>query len=170
MDDLPVLHYSPRDIIFKENDFADGVYLILKGKIEISQSDGNKTEILATDGDNCLFGEMALVDNHKRSATVTAIEDTFCYRLKARDFEGKLSRVDKDVRKAYQELALTIRVNNKENSQNLPSWLEYDMTHTHIRTEEEIGHDKELQKKIEKLDPFMKSVFRVLFATAFKHS
>ena len=41
---------------------------------------------LATHGPDGFFGEMALLDNHRRSATVTALEDTECMAIMRSDF------------------------------------------------------------------------------------
>lgn len=170
MDNVTMKHYSPGNVIFLEGDVADGVYLVLSGAVEVSQKKGPRKIILATQGKNTIFGEMALLDNRPRSATVKAVEDTYCYCLKASDFIKKLLRVDPTVRDVLQELALIIRINNKENAGDLPlpDWMEESRANKGIRTQEQIAGDAKLQEKIGELDPFMKGVYRVLTGMAFQ--
>lgn len=63
------------DVIFAENDAADGLYSITSGKIKIIRHD----KILATLGENAFFGELALLDDAPRAAT--AIAETDCSLL-----------------------------------------------------------------------------------------
>lgn len=62
-------------IICSEGEFADNVYLILKGKVRVYKEDVNgvETEIATIDQGN-LFGEMALFDKGVRCASVKSIE------------------------------------------------------------------------------------------------
>ena len=60
-------------VIFKENDFGDGLYLIDEGAVEISVAhSGHQHRVLSTLGKGSFFGEMALVDDLPRSANAKA--------------------------------------------------------------------------------------------------
>src|SRR5437764_10890959 len=61
--------------LFRAGDAGDSMYLIEKGKIQISMksSDGEEL-ILAVLGQGDFFGEMALIDGHPRSANATICE------------------------------------------------------------------------------------------------
>ncbi|MDX1994203.1 MAG: cyclic nucleotide-binding domain-containing protein [bacterium] len=58
-------------VIFSEGDPGDQAYVVQHGKVEI-QVKGRTLEILEEGG---IFGEMALIDNEARSATVIAQTD-----------------------------------------------------------------------------------------------
>ncbi len=59
------------EIIFWENDKADRFYIVASGEVEVWKGYGTKqADMLAVHGVGHLFGEMALVDNLPRSATV----------------------------------------------------------------------------------------------------
>ena len=67
--------------IFSEGDPTKGLYLIRKGKIEISKitPDGWK-QTLAVLPQNFFFGELSVVEGRKiHAADATAIDDTFCF-------------------------------------------------------------------------------------------
>ena len=72
--------------IVKEGDEGVGFYLITDGKVEVSRSGKS----LSTLGQGDFFGEMALLDHHRRSATVKALEPTSCLGMLRSDFVAEL--------------------------------------------------------------------------------
>ena len=94
-------------ILFHEGDLGENFYFLLEGKMQISQritmlSDETETEIR----EKCLlvlsaeshpsFGEMAILNRHPRSATVSALEDCELRGLSHTDFKS-LVRDDPDL-------------------------------------------------------------------------
>ena len=66
--------------IFQEGDPGDGLYLILEGKVQITCLLGqDQRTVLSQLGPGDFFGEMAVLDDQPRSATVTAESDTKVY-------------------------------------------------------------------------------------------
>ncbi len=59
-------------VVFKENDIGDQMYIIKEGNVRISKMIGGKEHILAVLGKGDFFGEMAIVNRVKRTATATA--------------------------------------------------------------------------------------------------
>ncbi len=69
--------FSPGQIIFREGDVGDGLYLVDEGLVEISAKVGQQERrVLAKLGPNSIFGEMAVIDDEVRSATAIAESDT----------------------------------------------------------------------------------------------
>jgi CRP/FNR family cyclic AMP-dependent transcriptional regulator len=64
--------YSPGEVIFKEGDRGDVMYVVLDGEVELVIA-GGQFEIL---GPGEPFGEMALIDNSPRAAS--AVTRTAC--------------------------------------------------------------------------------------------
>ena len=62
------------ETLFRAGDTADAGYVVQQGALRVSAEDGGKHEIIA--GPGTLVGELALIAEMKRPATVTAIEDT----------------------------------------------------------------------------------------------
>lgn len=74
---LSPVSYDPGTVIFHEGDPADLFYIIIKGKVEIVKQHASGHEIiLATLESGQYFGEIGLLDNGQRSATVRASHDT----------------------------------------------------------------------------------------------
>jgi CRP/FNR family cyclic AMP-dependent transcriptional regulator len=64
-------------VIINEDDLSDSAYIIHSGKVKIFLSDKQGKEIVLSElSAGEYFGEMALIDQNKRSATVMAMEDT----------------------------------------------------------------------------------------------
>jgi CRP-like cAMP-binding protein len=61
--------YRVGEVIFKEGDIGDKLYLILEGRVRISRDvSGMGEEALAILGPGAAFGEMSLIDDVPRSA------------------------------------------------------------------------------------------------------
>jgi F420-non-reducing hydrogenase small subunit len=65
--------YEKGEIIFREGSLGDTMYIIQSGAVEISQLKNGRKTVLALLEREDFFGEMALIDNHPRSATASAI-------------------------------------------------------------------------------------------------
>jgi len=67
------ISFPAGQIIFKQGDAGDGVYLVDEGGIEISTMINDEEErVLSHLGEGTYFGEMAVLDDQPRSATATA--------------------------------------------------------------------------------------------------
>jgi len=64
------------DILFREGDSSDAMYVIKSGRIAITKAKGSGEIILAEKGGGEMLGEMAFFDNKPRSAGAKAIQDT----------------------------------------------------------------------------------------------
>jgi len=68
-----VRSYEPGSILCRENAVEDKFYMILEGDVEVSKIINNsETRLLKTLGPGDFFGEMAIIHNAPRAATVTA--------------------------------------------------------------------------------------------------
>lgn len=78
--------YEPGAVIVKQGDPGVGFFLIADGRVEVSH-DGHKIREM---GAGEFFGEMALMEERARTATVTAKERTRCLQLVRWDFRAML--------------------------------------------------------------------------------
>jgi len=106
--------YSDGEIIFKEGEKGDVMYVIQSGKVKISKdsSSGEITMVTLQRGD--IFGEMALFDKLPRSASATAEGDT---RILSIDKKKLFSTIWKDptvVLKVIGTMSGTIRRLSKD--------------------------------------------------------
>ena len=77
--------YPKNTVIIHEGDTSDSLYVILSGKVKVYVSnDSGREVILGVQGSGEYFGEMALIDEMPRSASVmTMVQSKFCILSKA---------------------------------------------------------------------------------------
>lgn len=89
--------FKPGEIIFSENSEGDGMYIVISGRVRVFKSVGagaDKKEVeLCTLGPKSMFGEMSMIDEDRRSATVQAIAPTTCTVITKKIFEDQLTRI-----------------------------------------------------------------------------
>lgn len=71
-DGIDVRRYAKGEALFRDGDPADGLYLIRRGSVAISKVIKEKDVVLSYVSAGNYVGEMALLSNNPRSATVTA--------------------------------------------------------------------------------------------------
>ncbi|NJM10145.1 MAG: Crp/Fnr family transcriptional regulator [Bdellovibrionaceae bacterium] len=64
------------DVLFREGDASDAMYVIKSGRIAITKAKGSGEIILAEKAGGEMLGEMAFFDNKPRSAGAKALQDT----------------------------------------------------------------------------------------------
>lgn len=81
--------YAKGSIIFKEDDFGDTFYIIKKGMVQILKHvRENVNSVIATLEEGDFFGEMALIEESNRSATVEVIKDCELIVIERSNFQA----------------------------------------------------------------------------------
>ena len=80
--EFPTRFFAKGNTIFKEGEQADEFFVVVRGKVEIRS--GNRR--FETVGPNGIFGEMALIDDSPRSATVVALTDVIVAPIQEQRF------------------------------------------------------------------------------------
>jgi CRP-like cAMP-binding protein/thioredoxin reductase len=78
--------YNAGDVLFSEGDPGDGLYLIRRGSVTVSRQIAGKEVVLSYVAAGNYVGEMALLSNAPRSATVRAAVPTEVIMLEAQRF------------------------------------------------------------------------------------
>jgi CRP/FNR family transcriptional regulator, cyclic AMP receptor protein len=74
-----IREYKAGDVIIKEGDLGSEMYIVYEGGVEIkkrTRAGDDYTVVKLKAEYNVFFGELALIDDDKRSATVAASEDS----------------------------------------------------------------------------------------------
>lgn len=70
-------HFQAGDIVFRKDDPADRMYIVVNGKIGVTLSSNPRSgDFITQAGSGECFGEMGLLDSLPRSASVVVLEDT----------------------------------------------------------------------------------------------
>jgi CRP/FNR family transcriptional regulator, cyclic AMP receptor protein len=79
--------YAPGETVVREGDPATRLYLIVSGHARVEQA-GRGT--VGTMGPGEFFGELALIEEHGRTATVVADDELTCLLVSAWEFKASL--------------------------------------------------------------------------------
>ncbi|MCX5854095.1 MAG: cyclic nucleotide-binding domain-containing protein [Deltaproteobacteria bacterium] len=110
--------FAESEIIMKEGDSGDTMYIILEGSVEVVKSlvigdmddeDVGKNKVFTRlDGkQHAVFGEIALLEELRRTATIKAITNCVLYEIKKDDF---LKLAEEDYELGYRILLNIARV------------------------------------------------------------
>jgi len=97
-------------IIFRENKQGDTFHIIHKGRVEITKrfEDGEEM-VLAVCGDGDFFGEMALLEDGPRSATVRTLKPTTTLEISRQGFVSLLQKAPLLAYELTRELSARLR-------------------------------------------------------------
>ncbi len=93
--------YGGGEVICKQGDKADCMYVLQRGQADVVQSEGGRDVLVGQLRAGDIFGEMAIFDRRPRSATVRARDNTRVLTLDKRAF---LRRVHEDPSFAFHLL------------------------------------------------------------------
>jgi CRP/FNR family transcriptional regulator, cyclic AMP receptor protein len=112
MDILHRVTFSENEIIMREGDIGDTVYIMLEGTVEVTkslvigdadneESEKNKVFTRLDGKQHAVFGEITLFQELKRTASVKAVTDCVMYEMKKDDF---LKAAEEDYELGYRIL------------------------------------------------------------------
>ncbi|OGL58849.1 MAG: hypothetical protein A3J27_02390 [Candidatus Tectomicrobia bacterium RIFCSPLOWO2_12_FULL_69_37] len=92
-------NYQANEVICREGTTGLGLFFIVEGWVEVfGTSRAGREKSLALLGPGEMFGEMMILDNHPRSASVRSMQPATCYLMPQWDFKRLL--------KDYPEIAV----------------------------------------------------------------
>jgi len=116
-DRVELLRFSPGQVICRQGEMADSLYLVRIGFVKVSEERLGGELILAYLARGGYFGEIALLSGSPRTATCTALDHVEVVRIAREDFELMLDRFP-DVRTRLEAIAQErVQENRKRASQ-----------------------------------------------------
>ncbi len=103
------LRFAAGEVIFHEGADGDSMFLIWSGRVATVKGDLESPVILAYRTAGEIFGEMALLENQPRSASIIALEDTRLLELSRSRFEQLLSEQPAISRSIMEVLSARLR-------------------------------------------------------------
>ena len=102
--DPPTRRYSKGQTIFSEGDESREAFILRSGSVEVSIGKGLDRKVLDIITANQMFGEMGLIGNTARTATVKCLEDTVVTVVEREMIEVKIRDMDPYIRYLMQSL------------------------------------------------------------------
>jgi len=107
---IRIEEFKKNEIVLREEDTSEFMYIILDGKVKVVQTtEDGKEIILALHKSQDFFGEISLIDGKTSPATVQASEDSFIAFISKKDFYTLLSAQSKVLEKLLQILCARLR-------------------------------------------------------------
>ncbi len=106
-----VRDHRPGSVVVSQEDRGDALFVLVSGKVKVVLYGGSGREIILSifksPGD--FFGEMSLLDNEPRSATVIADAPSRLLVLSRRDFQAHIESHPRTALRVLQELSRRLR-------------------------------------------------------------
>jgi len=97
-------------MVFENGDLGTSMYIIVEGKVKVHVGES----VFATLGERTIFGELAALDPEPRTASITAIEDTYLFKLEQKALYELMSE-NSDISKGiFHVLCNRLREANKK--------------------------------------------------------
>jgi NADH dehydrogenase len=96
-------HFEPMQEVFHQDDLGDRMYIILSGGAEVVRHQGDAEKVLARLGPGEYFGEMALLNQTTRGATIRCVEPMNTLSLSKREFSVLASSLP-ELRKSFDQV------------------------------------------------------------------
>ena len=145
--------YPKNTIIISEGDDSDSLYAVLSGKVKVYLSDDDGREIIINiQGEGEYFGELALLDDSPRSASVMTLEETKLAVISKSSFEKCLSNNPQLALHIIRELSSRLR-NLTQNVKSLALMDVYGrVARTLLDMAEPTGEILEIRQKLTQRD------------------
>ena len=107
---LEWLHLSSGETLMREGDPADCFYILISGRLRVVvQQEGNKEITVGEVGRGEVVGEMAILTDEPRSATVIAIRDSELMMFSREEFERLLERHPQAMMRIARQIVVRLR-------------------------------------------------------------
>lgn len=100
------------EVVFAEQDLGDEMYLVRSGQVSVLQDVGGeqtRVDVIARGG---YFGEMAIIDDHPRSAAAVADEDSSLLVLHKNDFRAAVQDYPDIAFEVFREFTRRLRTSD----------------------------------------------------------
>lgn len=101
--------YAPGEVIFRDGDPGDSLYVVEKGQVRIWKGEGGRETVLGLVDEGSVFGEMAIFDRQPRMANASAAVESVIMRMPATVLRESLYGADPLLRQLVQILVDNIR-------------------------------------------------------------
>jgi NADH dehydrogenase len=96
-------HFEPGEEVFHQGDVGDRIYIILSGQADVVREDGEREKLLAQLGAGEYFGEMALLNQTTRNATVRCAAPLDVLSVPKREFNLLAASIP-ELRRSFEDL------------------------------------------------------------------
>ncbi len=96
-------HFEPGESVFHQGELGDCLYIILGGEAEVVREENGAERVLARLGPGEYFGEMALLNEKTRGASIRCVQAMDVLMLRKGDFKALVANLP-DLRKGFESV------------------------------------------------------------------
>jgi signal transduction histidine kinase len=153
-------------ILCHENAIASTFYIILEGSVKVTKLiEANQVRMLKTLGAGDFFGEMALIHDAPRAATVTATTPIIVIEIRKDAFDSLMRRSASLARAMVREVSRRLRENDNMAIEDLRLKLRELALAYQRMVEQDYARNEVLSKVARELRPPMEAAFEFLHST-----
>ncbi|MCA9916662.1 MAG: Crp/Fnr family transcriptional regulator [Anaerolineales bacterium] len=114
--DVKPRKFAQGEIIFREGDPGQVLYLVQSGQVRIYVNGlaGSETSVILFGRPGDMFGELAVIDGLPRSATAVALDETLLYTISRESFRLHMQRFPQLALSFMKELTHRVRYNTRQ--------------------------------------------------------
>jgi CRP/FNR family transcriptional regulator, cyclic AMP receptor protein len=101
--------FQDGQVIFREGDNGDWLYIVMDGEVEITKAMGNRNIVIDVIMPGEIFGELAYIDNKSRFGTATAKGITEVGIVDRDFFDEEFNRLSADFQKMLKTVTFRMR-------------------------------------------------------------
>ena len=117
---MQIQRVRPEHAIFKEGDAGDAWYVLYEGEAVVEKRDPfSPKRKVATLGAHACFGEMAILDDSPRSASVSAVSEVTLFRFPSVPFQDLIEESNLAAFKLVHAMARTLCARQRRLTQQL---------------------------------------------------
>jgi len=102
-DAISKAHFEPGEVVFRQGDLGDSLYIILAGDAEVFVQRDGQEQVISRMAAGEYFGEMALLGHTTRGATVRSLTAMDVLVVRAAAFETLVATLP-DMRKSFEHV------------------------------------------------------------------
>jgi sigma-B regulation protein RsbU (phosphoserine phosphatase) len=149
--------FGPGDVILKEKASGREIYLIVEGNVEVVKDEGEAETRLGQRGPGELIGEMAFLEDRRRSATVRAMTPTLALEFSEAGLREALSEQPELLYRAMAALSARLRESDqhliadlrRKNAELARAYRELQAAQAALVEKERLEHELELARDIQ---------------------
>lgn len=107
-------HFEDGEVIIKQGNEGDCLFVIQQGKVEIIDESGDKEIKLAELGETEFFGEMGLFEKDVRSCTVRAVGEAKILTIDKKNFYRTIQKDPSIAYRLLEKMSHRLRETNKK--------------------------------------------------------
>ena len=156
--------YYPDDIIIHQGDDGYRAYYIERGKVLVTINDDGHDLKIAELGPGDIFGEMALINQEPRSASVKAASETVVSVIARDEIEGRIQKVqDKAIRALIAVLCHRVQTTTQGQLMHYKDLADFQDRITGMVDRVDLGIDAARREQFrEEVEPLLNNLQNVL--------